>query len=86
MREKKLKYKDQVKRLLLINRRLIKQNNIAKIRAVRFKAKLDEARRNVPIRFLSNQLLKSDIFIFCNEFQFLSYVLNLQLCMQTISN
>ena len=48
LREKKLKYKDQVKKILLRNRRLIKQNKIAKIRVVRFKAKLDEARRNVP--------------------------------------
>ena len=50
LREKKLKYKDQVKIPLLRNRRLKKQNNIANIRAVRFKAKLDEARRSVPIR------------------------------------
>ena len=49
LREKKLKYKAQVKRLLLRNQRLIKQNKIAKIRTVRFKAKLDEVRRNVPI-------------------------------------
>ena len=49
LREKKLKYKAQVKRLLLRNRRLIKQNKIAKIRTVIFKSKLDEARRNVPI-------------------------------------
>ena len=50
LREKKLNYKAQVKRLLLRNRTLIKQNKIAKIRTVRFKAKLDEERRNVPIR------------------------------------
>ena len=58
LREKKLKYKAQVKRLLLRNRRLIKQNKIAKIRVIRFKAKLDEARRNVPIRFSVKSTLK----------------------------
>ena len=53
-----MKYKEQVKRLLLKNRRLKKQNKIAKIRAVRFKAKLDEARRNVPIRLTVESALK----------------------------
>ena len=58
LREKKCKYKAQVKRILLRNRRLIKQNKIAKIRTVRFKAKLDEARRNVPIRRSVESTLK----------------------------
>ena len=49
LREKKVRYKSQVKILLLINRKLIKRNNISNTRTVRFKAKLDEARRNVPI-------------------------------------
>ena len=58
LREKKLKYKDQVKKLMLRNRRLIKQSKIAKIRAVRFKANLDEVRRNVPIRLSVESALK----------------------------
>ena len=58
LREKKLKYKSQVKNILLRNRRLIKQNKIAKISAVRFKAKLDEARRNVPIQLSVESALK----------------------------
>ena len=49
LREKKLKYKEQVKRLLLKNRNLKKHSKIAKIRAVRFKAKIDEASRIMPI-------------------------------------
>ena len=58
LREKKLKYKDQVKKLLLKNRRLNKQNKIAKIRTVRFKAKLEEERRNVPIQLSVKSTLK----------------------------
>ena len=58
LREKKLKYKDQVKKLMLRNRRLKKQNKIAKIRAVRFEAKLDEVRRSVPIRLSVESTLK----------------------------
>ena len=58
LREKKLKYKYQVKSLLLRNLRLIKQNNIANTRTDRFKAKLDEARRNVPIRLSIESALK----------------------------
>ena len=58
LREKKLKYKSQVKNILLRNRRLIKQNKIAKIRTIRFKAKLDEARRDVPIRISVESTLK----------------------------
>ena len=49
LRKKKLKYKEQVKRLLLKNRKLKKHSKIAKIRAVRFKAKIDEASRIMPI-------------------------------------
>ena len=49
LRGKKLKYKAQVKILLLRNRRLFKHNKIANTRTIRFKAKLDEAKRNVPI-------------------------------------
>ena len=59
LRERKLEYKEQVKRILLKNRRLKKQNRIAKIRAVRFRAKLDEARRSVPIRLLVESALKT---------------------------
>ena len=58
LREKKLKYKYQVKSLLLRNLRLIKQNKIANTRIVKFKAKLDEARRNVPIRLSVESALK----------------------------
>ena len=58
LREKKLKYKDQVKNILLRNQRLIKQNKIAKIKAVRFKSKLNEARRNVPIQLSVELALK----------------------------
>ena len=49
LREKKLRYKAQVKKILSRNQKLIKQNKIDNTRDVRFKAKLDEARRNVPI-------------------------------------
>ena len=58
LREKKLRYKAQVKSLLSRNRKLIKQNKIANTRTVRFKAKLDEARRNVPIRLSVESTLK----------------------------
>ena len=58
LRGKKLKYKEQVKGLLLKKRKLKKQSKIAKIRAVRFKAKLDEARRSVPIRLSVESALK----------------------------
>ena len=58
LREKKLKYKSQVKILLLRNQSLIKQNKIANTNTVRFKSKLDEARRNVPIRLLVELALK----------------------------
>ena len=58
LREKKLRYKAQVKILLSRNRKLIKQNKIANTRTVRFKAKLDEARRNVPIRLSVESTLK----------------------------
>ena len=58
LREKKLKYKSQLKILLLRNPRLIKQNKIANTRTVIFKAKLDEARRNVPIRLSVESTLK----------------------------
>ena len=50
LRAKKLRYKAQVKSLLSRNKKLIKQNKIASIRTVRFKAKLDGARRNVLIQ------------------------------------
>ena len=59
LRGNKLKYKEQVKRLLLKNQKLKKQNKIAKIRAVRIKAKLDEARRSVPIRLFVESALKT---------------------------
>ena len=58
LREKKLTYKAQVERILLRNQRLIKQNKIVKIRTVRFKSKLDEARRNVAIRLSVESALK----------------------------
>ena len=44
LRVKKLRYKAQDKNLLSKNQKFIKQNKIANMRAVRFKAKLDEAR------------------------------------------
>ena len=59
LRRKKLKYKEQVKRILLESRKLKKQNRIAKIKAVKFRAKLDEARRSVPIRLLVESALKT---------------------------
>ena len=49
LREKKLKYKALVQSLLLRNRILIKQKKISNTNTIRFKSKLDEARRNVPI-------------------------------------
>ena len=58
LREKKLKYKAQVKILLLRSQNLIKQDKIANTRTARFKAKLDEARRNVPIRLSVESALK----------------------------
>ena len=54
LRERKLRYKEQVKRILLK-----KQNGIAKIRAVKFKAKLNEARRSMPIRLSVETVLKT---------------------------
>ena len=59
LRERKLRYKEQVKRFLLKNRILKKQNRIAKIRAVKFKAKLNEARRSMPIRLSVETVLKT---------------------------
>ena len=58
LREKKLKYKAQVKILLLRNQILIKHNKIANTMTVRFKAKLDEARRNVSIQLSVESTLK----------------------------
>ena len=49
LRRKKLKYKELIKKLLLKNQKLKKQNRITRIRAVGFRAKLDESRRSVPI-------------------------------------
>ena len=59
LRGKKLKYKEVIKRLLLKNQKLKKQNRINRIRAVRFRAKLDEARRSVPIRLSFESALKT---------------------------
>ena len=59
LRVKKLRYKDLDKNLLSKNRKLIEQNKISNTRAVRFKAKLDEARQNVPIRFSIESSLKT---------------------------
>ena len=58
LRENNLKYKNQIKKLLLRNRRLIKQNRIAEFRVVRSKAKLDEARRNGSIRLVVESAFK----------------------------
>ena len=58
LRVKNLRYKAQVKIILSRNQKLIKQNNIANTRTVRFKAKLDEARRNVLIRLSVESTLK----------------------------
>ena len=58
-RGKKLKCKELIKRLLLKNQRLKRQNNINRTRAVRFRAKLNEARRSVPIRFSVKSALKT---------------------------
>ena len=59
LRVKKLRYKDQAKKLLSKNQKLIKKDNIANMRALRFKAKLDEARQNVLIRFFVESSLKN---------------------------
>ena len=59
LRVKKLRYKSQAKSFLSKNRKLIKQNKISNTRAVRFKAKLDEARQNVLIRFFVESSLKT---------------------------
>ena len=59
LRVKKLKYKDLDKNPLSKNRKLIEQNKISNTRAVIFKAKLDEARRNVSIRFSIESSLKT---------------------------
>ena len=58
LRVKKLSYIAHAKILLSKNRKLVKQNKISKTRAVRFKAKLDEARRNVPIQLSIESSLK----------------------------
>ena len=49
LRGKKLKYKELIKKLMLKNQKLEKHNRIKRIRAVKFRAKLNEARRSVPI-------------------------------------
>ena len=59
LRGKKLKYKEQIKRLLLKNQKLKKQNRITRIRAVGFRAKLDESRRSVPIWLSVESTLKT---------------------------
>ena len=59
LRVKKLRYKYQDKNLLSKNRKLIKQNKISNTIVVRFKAKLDEARRNVPIQLSIESTLKT---------------------------
>ena len=64
LRGKKFKYKELIKKILLKNQKLKKQNRINRTRAVRFKAKLDEARRSVPIRFSVESALKTWYFVF----------------------
>ena len=59
LRGKKLKHKEQVKRIMLKNQKLKKQNRINRIRDVRFRAKLDEARRSVPTRLSVESTLKT---------------------------
>ena len=59
LRGKKLKYKELIKNILLKNQKLKKQNRINRTRAIRFRAKLDEARRSVPIRFSVESALKT---------------------------
>ena len=59
LRVKKLRYKYLDKNPLSKNQKLIKQNKIANTRAVRFKAKLDEARWNVLIRLSVESSLKN---------------------------
>ena len=59
LRGNKLKYKELIKMLLLKNQKLKKQNMIKRIRAVRFRAKLDEAKRSVPIQLLVESALKT---------------------------
>ena len=59
LRGNKLKYKELIKRILLKNQKLKKQNMINRTRAVRFRAKLDEAKRSLPIRLPFKSALKT---------------------------
>ena len=59
LRGKKLKYKELIKRIFLKNKKLKKQIRINRTRAIRFRAKLDEARRSVPIQFSVELALKT---------------------------
>ena len=59
LRGKKLKCKEMMKRILLKNQRLKRQNMINRTLAVRFRAKLNEARRSVPIRFSVESALET---------------------------
>ena len=59
LRGKKLKCKELIKRFLLKNQRLKRQNRINMTRAVRFRAKLNEAWRSVPNRFSVESALKT---------------------------
>ena len=59
LRGKKLKCKEMMKRILLKNERLKRQNRINRTMVVKFIAKLNEARRSVPIRFSVESALKT---------------------------
>ena len=59
LRGKKLKCKELIKRILLKNQRLKRQNRINRTMAVRCRAKLNEARRSVPIRFSVKSALQT---------------------------
>ena len=64
LRGKKLKFKRIMKSLLLKNKKLKRQNRINRTMVVRFRAKLNEARRSVPIRFSVESALKTRYFVF----------------------
>ena len=64
LRGKKLKCKRMMKMFLLKNKKLQRQNRINRSMAVRFRTKLNEARRSVPIKFSVESALKTRYFVF----------------------
>ena len=64
LRGKNLKCKEMMKRLLLKNQILKRQNRINRTMAVKFRAKLNESRKSVPIQFSVESALKTWYFVF----------------------